>query len=499
MKCKRRKQMLSSRHIRRGLTLVTVSTAVLLLGAGSASAANYSVNDLGDAGDAGFADPTCDTTVAGPPVVCTLRAALDEANNSGADDVITISVPGAIILTNGVLLVGGSTEIDGNAGGTTVDGGNADRVFSTGGPTVTLKDLTVTHGASGSDGAGIFSNSTQMTLVRVAVTANHTTSANGAGIAAGSGAALELDDSTVSSNTINSSNGLGGGIRAAGPLTLIRSTVSGNSSTLDGGGRGGGIDMNITSGTAALTITNSTISGNHSGDLGGGGIFATNSATPVTINSATIAGNTSTGSSGGVAIFSSTAVTSNNSIYAGNTDIGGSSNCTFLFAPASPKNNIDEGTGCGFGSTNGNQENVTPAQLLLGGLANNGGPTQTRALGAGSVAINAATDCASQTQDQRSFTRPQPTGGACDIGAFEVQDSDGDGVLDTSDSCPTQAGPSSNGGCPLPPPSNPPATAAPAAAGPGVTGLRAAALKKCKKKHGAARTKCKKKANLLPV
>jgi hypothetical protein len=31
------------------------------------------------------------------------------------------------------------------------------------------------------------------------------------------------------------------------------------------------------------------------------------------------------------------------------------------------------------------------------------------------------------------------------------------------------------------------------------TGLRAAALKKCKKKHGAARTKCKKKANKLPV
>ena len=31
------------------------------------------------------------------------------------------------------------------------------------------------------------------------------------------------------------------------------------------------------------------------------------------------------------------------------------------------------------------------------------------------------------------------------------------------------------------------------------TGQRAAALKKCKKKHGARRKKCKKKANLLPV
>jgi uncharacterized delta-60 repeat protein len=49
---------------------------------------------------------------------------------------------------------------------------------------------------------------------------------------------------------------------------------------------------------------------------------------------------------------------------------------------------------------------------------------------------------------------------------------------------------------PPPPPSSPtPTTSAP----PGPTGLRAAALKKCKKKHGAARAKCKKKANLLPI
>jgi hypothetical protein len=50
------------------------------------------------------------------------------------------------------------------------------------------------------------------------------------------------------------------------------------------------------------------------------------------------------------------------------------------------------------------------------------------------------------------------------------------------------------------PPTNPPVTTPPAAipaAGP--TGLRAAALKKCKKKHGRARSKCKKRANLLPV
>jgi hypothetical protein len=39
----------------------------------------------------------------------------------------------------------------------------------------------------------------------------------------------------------------------------------------------------------------------------------------------------------------------------------------------------------------------------------------------------------------------------------------------------------------------------PASAGPGATGQRAAALKKCKKKHGKKRRKCKRRANRLPV
>jgi hypothetical protein len=43
-----------------------------------------------------------------------------------------------------------------------------------------------------------------------------------------------------------------------------------------------------------------------------------------------------------------------------------------------------------------------------------------------------------------------------------------------------------------------PSTSIPPSAA-GATGLRAAALKKCKKKHGAARARCKKKANLLPL
>ena len=61
------------------------------------------------------------------------------------------------------------------------------------------------------------------------------------------------------------------------------------------------------------------------------------------------------------------------------------------------------------------------ADPLLGPLQDNGGFTQTMALGAGSPAINAGDDASCPDSDQRGVTRPQ--GGRCDIGAYEF---DGD-------------------------------------------------------------------------
>jgi hypothetical protein len=55
----------------------------------------------------------------------------------------------------------------------------------------------------------------------------------------------------------------------------------------------------------------------------------------------------------------------------------------------------------------------------LGALANNGGPTDTHALGSTSPAIGAASQAPDRCAgtDQRGVARPQ--GGACDIGAYE--------------------------------------------------------------------------------
>jgi hypothetical protein len=88
--------------------------------------------------------------------------------------------------------------------------------------------------------------------------------------------------------------------------------------------------------------------------------------------------------------------------------------------------NIDDGTTCGFTGANcttttGSSFCSTNPELDPAGLANNGGPTQTIALRAGSPAVNAGNEpvCAAapvNNLDQRGYARP---GTGCSIGAYE--------------------------------------------------------------------------------
>jgi hypothetical protein len=82
---------------------------------------------------------------------------------------------------------------------------------------------------------------------------------------------------------------------------------------------------------------------------------------------------------------------------------------------------------CGFDPDGTDQVDVTEAQLNLGDLAANGGPTMTHKpgdgdFGDGSVAIDKipAGDC-EVDKDQRGQPRPETGGTMCDVGAFEVQ------------------------------------------------------------------------------
>jgi CSLREA domain-containing protein len=114
---------------------------------------------------------------------------------------------------------------------------------------------------------------------------------------------------TISGLTITNGNGgFAGGIYNAGTLTINNATISGNSTAFDGGGIYNG-------NTGTLTITNATISGNTANV--GGGIVNDAQAHTVTIASTTISGNTATANGGGIESYQGT-VTITDSTVSGN-------------------------------------------------------------------------------------------------------------------------------------------------------------------------------------
>jgi CSLREA domain-containing protein len=250
------------------------------------------------------------------------------------------------------------------------------------------------------------------TLDRVSITGN------GAG-----GYALAHGTTTIAHSTIaGNSGGIGAGIYNSfdGHLTLSKSTVSGNSAS----GQGGGVfdeDDNFARVGGSVRIVNSTVTGNSAAE--GGGIFVDdNGSASVSVENSTVAFNRARVSGGGIANESfgeSPPVGIHNSIVAGNTapsapDVRAEATATFSL--------IGDGTGSGLTNTNGNKVGrVAPhAGVIdprLGPLADNGGPTRTLALLAGSPAIDAASASGCPGRDQRDVARPR--GAACDMGSVE--------------------------------------------------------------------------------
>jgi CSLREA domain-containing protein len=324
---------------------------------------------------------------------CSLREAVLAANAGSGGDTIDLpaglfrlgraganenaGATGDLDLTKSVLLTGAGAR------STILDAAGLDRVFDVApGVTALLADLTITGGFADGNGGGI-QNAGTLTLLRAKVAGNEARAA---------------------------SSRSGGGIASSGTLVVTQSTIVGNRAH-----DGGGIEV-----VGALSLTSSTVAGNVAGGPGssgsGGGVHGSTGST-VTLSSASIADNVAFGGSGSGGGIAAPAAALANTIVANNVSHPPDQSAAFadncaVGALTSQGHNLSSGSDCGLTGP-GDRPGVDPR---LGPLADNGGPTDTEALLAGSPAVDAGADCPSI--DQRGLSRPRGT--ACEIGAYEL-------------------------------------------------------------------------------
>lgn len=273
---------------------------------------------------------------------------------------------------------------------------------------LTLNRVTLSNGAvTGSlSGGAISVESGRLTLT------NSTLRDNIAGYAGGgiynSGGQVTVEHSTMIENQAM----YGGGIQNyfLGTLTVTNSTFSENVATTSGGALENAFG-------GSVTITNSTLSGNRAGSKGGG---ISNLAGKMTVIHSTLSENVADDE--GSSIYnpgSANDVTLSRSILA-RSESSAAAECRVDFDTVTDGGyNLATDDTCRL-TAPGSVQSVAHADLALGPLADNGGPTWTVALGVDSVAIDAtpAEACADMSTDQRGIARPQ--GAGCDIGAVEA-------------------------------------------------------------------------------
>jgi predicted outer membrane repeat protein len=370
---------------------------------------------------------------------------------------VTFTCSGTIVLTSQIT-ISADTTIDGIGQSVTISGNNTVRLFSVNAATtLTLNNLILTQGSATlvpSLGGAIYN---QGTLDIIGCTFSNNSASSWGGAIYSIGTAVNITNSVFSGN---SASGGGAMLLDGGTLDISGSTFSGNNATtaagagaleLDGGNVTidktsflnnsapyfGAIDHNY----GTLTITNSTFSGNQAANGEGGAIDENN---VLVLANSTFSGNSSTTTGGAIVFYGESAMVTN-CTFAGNSAsraggaiyVGGGTITLIntIVADSSAGGNCggrgtitDGGNNLQFGGTVVNSCGATiptPGSDPLGSniLANNGGPTQTIALSAGSAAIDAGNDTTCATipvggVDQRGVTRPQ--GPHCDIGAYEL-------------------------------------------------------------------------------
>ena len=367
-------------------------TATNSAGTGAASAASNSVTPR--------AAQTIVVTNINDSGAGSLRQTIADANSG---DTVTFAggVTGTITLTAPLSITKDLAITGPGAAVVSVSGNSAVGIFQIpGANSLTLQNLTLSNGAA-LGGAALLDSPGASITISGCVFSGNSAMRGGAILSSGT---LTISDSTFSGNSASAL--FGGAISASGGTVTISNTLfSGNSAPAGGA---------IANGALTMALTNVTLSGN-SATTGGGAIYASNGTT-LNAASTTMANNSTPGDGGGILVATGALVNLKNSIVANNTattsgpDIAGA-------LTSQGYNLIGNTAGATVsGVTTGNLTGVAP---LLGALADNGGPTRTLALLAGSPAADAGTCTGVPTTDQRGMARPQ--NGVCDIGAYEAE------------------------------------------------------------------------------
>jgi predicted outer membrane repeat protein len=292
-------------------------------------------------------------------------------------------------------------------------GGGISNEFS--GARLTIVGSAFSENTSFGSGGGI-SNRGVLTLTSSTFLTNTAT-------AGGGGAIVNLGTLAVSGSTFsgNNSHNPGPGISNSGSFVVSSSTFTGNWNLFNYGaaiwhaGHGHSVvshstffDNRTNNGGAiasimSLEINNSTIYSN-TAYFYGGAIYAQSASAQITVTNSTLANNAAHVGSGAIHVVNGGRVLLRNTIVSNST----------LGANCGGADIINGGGNLSYPDATCPGLNANP---LLGPLADNGGPTWTMALGAGSPAINAAVLVNCPPTDQRGVARPQ--GAGCDIGAFE--------------------------------------------------------------------------------
>lgn len=323
---------------------------------------------------------------------------LTVTNCTFSDNIIRYVAFGGAISNSGTLTVDNST-FSGNiveAYGGIVGPGGA--IFNDVAATLTVNDSSFS--ANIADSGGAIENRGTLNVSRSHFADNRAFMYGGA-IDNKSQATANVETSTFSANSAYEK---GGGIFnwSSGTLTVSDSTFAGNTSTAVGAYYygGGGIGN-----SGSATVQNSTFTDNGAAERGGG-IY---NGGGLTLTHCTFSGNHAdrVDGPGGGNIYDGAPPTVKNTILA-NATAGG--NCAYAMADGG--GNLrwpDSDTSCvgAFGDPR------------LGALQDNGGPTETMALGADSAALESSVAANCPATDQRAQPRPDPAGTVCDVGAYE--------------------------------------------------------------------------------